>query len=636
MLNKIHSPLPEPSTDLNAYELGELNGYYVVITCLPYSIYGMVAAANVVSRMRATYPRLQYGLMVGIGGGVLGKNHDIRLGDVVVSKLAGEHSGVIEYDYGKAIGGGKLDLLSHMNQLEAKRMMGNFLFEFFYNHAGGEGTCEKCDKDRLVKRKPRETRTPFVHYGLIASEDQHNSMVYSLCFEMEAAGLMDDLLTLVIRGICDYCDSHKQKQWQGYAALTATAYAKSLLSIIPISRPDVELMKSKNMRHWMVSLPRNLKFVGRLDEITKLEGLITLQDGTRRIAITGLGGVRKTQVDDHIEDSTLNSLFKSGLQSTFNPGPRAGPGYILGTDKNSCDIVLLKLARISRRHCFFTFDEKRRLILQDCSQNGTIVTYNGKGGEKRRDFKWILSGDRVPEDTENILLEFHNHLKFRIIVPKHETCPDLYAGHVDRFLQEGGRLVQGTYIAQTDVCKFGEHIGVDLRGVVRQAETWKSTTSASDISDISHQGDCLSKESEAWNSTTSASDISDISHQGGRLSQEIGDDISSSCNGITSVPFLVILERLHKWTKLEANITKVRITNSLCSCPQGLCSASSTSSASHELNWVHGNKPPQKQADSYSCSRGTSSASSTEELYAGNSELSGTRDGTKFRSFQTR
>ncbi|EED22705.1 hypothetical protein TSTA_061930 [Talaromyces stipitatus ATCC 10500] len=141
-------------------------------------------------------------------------------------------------------------------------------------------------------------------------------------------------------------------------------------------------------------------------------------------------------LDDHIEDSTPNYLFKPGLQLTFNPGPRAGPGYFLGTDENSCDIVLPKLARISRRHCFFTFDEKRRLILQDCSQNGTIVTYNGKGGEKRRHFKWILSGDRVPEGTENFLLEFHNHLKFRIVVPKHETCPDLYAGRVDRFLQE--------------------------------------------------------------------------------------------------------------------------------------------------------------------------------------------------------
>jgi nucleoside phosphorylase len=43
---------------------------------------------------------------------------------------------------------------------------------------------------------------------------------------MEAAGFMDQLQPLVIRGICDYCVSHKNKKWQEYAALSAAAYAK--------------------------------------------------------------------------------------------------------------------------------------------------------------------------------------------------------------------------------------------------------------------------------------------------------------------------------------------------------------------------------------------------------------------------
>ena len=54
-----------------------------------------------------------------------------------------------------------------------------------------------------------------------------------LCVEMEAAGLMDEFSCLVIRGICDYADSHKNKSWQPYAAATAAAYAKELLFIIP-------------------------------------------------------------------------------------------------------------------------------------------------------------------------------------------------------------------------------------------------------------------------------------------------------------------------------------------------------------------------------------------------------------------
>lgn len=54
-----------------------------------------------------------------------------------------------------------------------------------------------------------------------------------MCFEMEAAGLMNRLPCLVVRGICDYSDSHKNKEWQGYAAMTASAYTMDLLKCIP-------------------------------------------------------------------------------------------------------------------------------------------------------------------------------------------------------------------------------------------------------------------------------------------------------------------------------------------------------------------------------------------------------------------
>lgn len=46
-------------------------------------------------------------------------------------------------------------------------------------------------------------------------------------------GLMDDFPCLVIRGICDYSDSHKNKIWQPYAAAVAAIYAKDLLLVMP-------------------------------------------------------------------------------------------------------------------------------------------------------------------------------------------------------------------------------------------------------------------------------------------------------------------------------------------------------------------------------------------------------------------
>ncbi|KAL2823436.1 hypothetical protein BDW59DRAFT_163216 [Aspergillus cavernicola] len=53
---------------------------------------------------------------------------------------------------------------------------------------------------------------------------------------MEAAGLMKNFPCIVIRGISDYADSHKNQRWQRYASATATAYAKEFLGLVPCSQ----------------------------------------------------------------------------------------------------------------------------------------------------------------------------------------------------------------------------------------------------------------------------------------------------------------------------------------------------------------------------------------------------------------
>lgn len=285
MLDKIHPSVCPPPSDPNAYVLGELNGHFIVIACLPTGIYGTISAATVLAHIRSTFARIQFALMVGIGGGVPSAHNDIRLGDVVVSRPGGRHGGVIQYDYGKTVQGRKFEqtgmlnhppqaLLTHMSRLQAAQMTRadnaiativadilarnphmeerfapsgpdkDYLFSASYQHPADERNCDHCEKEQLVPRKPRGL-APHAHYGLIASGDQvmkdaetRDTLAQQLgvlCFEMEAAGLMNQLPTLVIRGICDYCDSHKQKDWQGYAALTAAAYTKGLLSMIPAS-----------------------------------------------------------------------------------------------------------------------------------------------------------------------------------------------------------------------------------------------------------------------------------------------------------------------------------------------------------------------------------------------------------------
>ncbi|KAK5048279.1 hypothetical protein LTR84_005949 [Exophiala bonariae] len=304
MLDEKHNSLPNPIDDDNVYTLGQMGFHNVVMTCLPSGIYGTTSAALVANKMQSTFRSIRFGLMVGIGGGAPSKFADIRLGDIVVSKPTENFGGVVPYDYGKAIQEGVFKRTGTLNKppqalpkavssLQADKLKSSkilaylseaaakdpdmtdeftfsdcredWLFEAQYEHNDSETTCNGCDKSRLVTRSARSTRDPVIHYGLIASgnqvmkhastRDRLASEYGILCFEMEAAGLMDHFPSLVIRGVCDYSDSHKSKTWQAYAAAVAAAYAKIILSVVPvtqssravattIAKPSVDLANS--------------------------------------------------------------------------------------------------------------------------------------------------------------------------------------------------------------------------------------------------------------------------------------------------------------------------------------------------------------------------------------------------------
>lgn len=270
----LHEAPVLPTYDQNNYTFGRIGVHNVVIACMPSGVYGTTSAAIVAESMMRTFTSLRFNLMVGIGGGAPNSSVDIRLGDVVVS------TAVIQYDYGKTVGDGQfartafpvkppLILLNAMSAVRANHIScsdkkifeylseiislfpkqfaspgseRDFLFESEYDHPQGEDTCALCDPQKRIKRSSRNGNTLMVHYGVIASANQvmkHGSTrerlskeLNVLCFEMEAAGLIDHFQCLTIRGICDYSDSHKNKAWQPYASATAAAYAKELLSVI--------------------------------------------------------------------------------------------------------------------------------------------------------------------------------------------------------------------------------------------------------------------------------------------------------------------------------------------------------------------------------------------------------------------
>jgi nucleoside phosphorylase len=107
MLDEKHSGIfPGRIGDDNDYIPGTINGHNVVIVGLPKKSTGTVSATRLVSQMRQSFLNLRYGLMVGIGAGVPGRDQepDIRLGDIVVGAPA-DHSddaqGVVGYELGK-------------------------------------------------------------------------------------------------------------------------------------------------------------------------------------------------------------------------------------------------------------------------------------------------------------------------------------------------------------------------------------------------------------------------------------------------------------------------------------------------------------------------------------------------------
>jgi nucleoside phosphorylase len=264
--------------DDNTYAFGSVGGHYVVVGCLPAGQYGTNSAACVASDMVRSFPNLRFALMVGIGGGAPTSERDIRLGDVVVSQPNKEFGGVVQYDLRKKLSDGfertgqlnapprvllgvipdiqrrhndpKMPdrLAEHLKRMDDmqdyQRPEEDRLYCSNYQEHGGK-SCDQCGSNGLVQRQERHGRRAVtVHYGTIASgnsvikdaktrdEYANDSKLCILCFEMEAAGLMNNFPCLVIRGICDYSDSQKNDDWHKYAALAAAAYARELLLVL--------------------------------------------------------------------------------------------------------------------------------------------------------------------------------------------------------------------------------------------------------------------------------------------------------------------------------------------------------------------------------------------------------------------
>ncbi|KAG9249446.1 uncharacterized protein F5Z01DRAFT_746111 [Emericellopsis atlantica] len=336
--------------DPNLYSTGVIGRHNVVLAHMPGI--GVANAASVASACKTSYPNIRLGLVVGICGIVPGDGSDERvLGDIVIS------DGVVQYDFGRHIDGhfmrkntlleslgrplseirsilakfrgirGRAQLAkrtsSYLSDIRATPQLGatypgkalDRLFEPDFKHMDEHKICDDLGCSGIPVPRKRllpelDEPAPSIHFGLIASgstvmksgrdRDRIAKEEDVVVFEMEGAGAWDSFPCVVIKGACDYADSHKNKVWQRYAAAAAAAF--------------------------VVPYPKNENFVPRVSYLETLMSQLGL--GTHadklgsRVALYGLGGIRKTQIalsysyTSIAQESETLSLVKSWLEQT--------------------------------------------------------------------------------------------------------------------------------------------------------------------------------------------------------------------------------------------------------------------------------------------------------------------------------
>ncbi|KAF7539268.1 hypothetical protein G7054_g2248 [Neopestalotiopsis clavispora] len=333
------------------YHAGSMCDHNIVIATLPAGQeYGTGSAGALSSQVKKFFPNLWFGLLVGVAAGLPNLSRrpprDIRLGDVLVGLGEGESAGLIAYDLGKETSRGfeplkgghvlattEAIVRSAIGKIKVEAPHDAQKFLHYYEaiqdeeHADGTFADPGQDSDHLyltkddgtveqVERSPRpKERRTRVWYGPIGSgekllknakkRDELRDKYGLVGLEMEAAGTMNRVPVGVIRGVCDYGDEHKNKEWQPFAAAMAAAYGKAVLAeIVPVQKPISEVSASTkpiatgslNGPYYCIQSPKNGRFTGREAILETLEETLFGQEPCERAAVVGLGGIGKTQV----------------------------------------------------------------------------------------------------------------------------------------------------------------------------------------------------------------------------------------------------------------------------------------------------------------------------------------------------
>ncbi|XTI92012.1 hypothetical protein V2W45_1333867 [Cenococcum geophilum] len=351
--NKHRGRFPMGRGDDYVFQAGDMCGHNVIIATLPAGQeYGTGSAAALASQVKRFFPNLWFGLLVGVAAGLPNFSRypplDIRLGDILVGLPTSESAGLIAYDLGKETGQSGFQLLRFGHVLATtetvvRSAIGSIkllapndaevvspYYECIKHKRHSNGTfvdpgqkqdilyqVEDDGNERLMEReiRPDDERTQ-VWYGTIGSGDKlmknarkRNELrdKYNVIgLEMEAAGTMNRIPVGVIRGVCDYGDEHKNKEWQPYAAAMAAAYAKAVLSEIPARTIPNKPVAPQN--GWVKKRRLDEEYPASITDDRRkkncgYEEVVEASGSSNRRAAQSISrgqGIQQTALDDHI------------------------------------------------------------------------------------------------------------------------------------------------------------------------------------------------------------------------------------------------------------------------------------------------------------------------------------------------
>ncbi len=348
------------------YHLGQIpaaegSGSHSIVLALAQM--GNTSAATRASLLLDHFEQIDSIIMVGIAGGVPWPQNaaeHVRLGDVVVS----DKYGVVQFDYRKetskeiiirsAPRPPSAELLEAVALLRVQELEGDSPWlRFFERCSHLPDSRRPQEKTDLLTASDREStilshpedpdrvpEQPKVFHGPIASSntllknpkkrDALRDQYRVKAIEMEAAGIADatwhhQIGYLVVRGICDYCDSRKNDTWQMYAAIAAAAYTRALLESKPVSESYSEAGEESPKQQQdddgpyrcMVQRPDGFVHRSEFDAIVNLICSAADQNrGTIGIttALRGAGGFGKTMLAQAIAfDKAIRRAFTDGI-----------------------------------------------------------------------------------------------------------------------------------------------------------------------------------------------------------------------------------------------------------------------------------------------------------------------------------